>query len=119
MWLVIFGSGCVVGAGAMLIAVRSGVLWAIHHPEEMPPRVAARLRSKLRLEEDQTRQVESILGARQTHLQDIRRRTQPTVEAELDELAEQVSAVLNDSQRAQWQQTFQSLRGTWLPAPPP
>ena len=88
-------------------------------PGNADPCVAARLQSKLRLDEEQTRQVESILRERQTRLQDIRRRTQPEVEAELDQIAEQIAAVLNESQRQQWQNTFQSLRRTWLPASPP
>lgn len=119
LYLVIFASGCVVGAGVTVIVVRNGALFAVHHPEEMPSRIAARMARALSLDDEQTREVECILRERQSALQDIRREFQPQVENELDRLEEQVSAVLNDQQRENWRDRFDYLRRTWVPAPPP
>jgi hypothetical protein len=119
VWLLIFGSGLVAGSGITLLAVRSGVLYAIHHPREMPARVAARLRSRLRLDEDQARRVEEILRERQAALEGIRRRTQPQVEAELERIEQQIAEALDTRQREKWHRSFSALRATWLPAMPP
>jgi hypothetical protein len=116
--LLIFVSGVVVGGGVTLIAVRNRALRAIHHPEEAPPRIAARLRSALALSAEQTRQVETIVRTRQQALQAIRREVQPRVVAELDRVESEIAAVLDAEQRAKWHALFNHLRETWLPPPP-
>lgn len=119
LYLFIFTAGGVVGIGVTLIVIRDSALFAVHHPEEMPARIAARMASVLSLSEEQRQQVEDILHQRQGALQNIRREFQPQVEAELDRLEQQVSAVLNDEQRENWQARFDYLRRTWVPEPPP
>jgi hypothetical protein len=118
MALVLFASGFVVGAGATLITVRNRVLHAIHHPEEGPPRVAAKLRRKLDLTDEQTRRVEEILRARQLALQAIRREAWPRVEVELDRVRREVAEVLDEQQRREWEERFAYLRETWIPPVP-
>jgi hypothetical protein len=44
---------------------------------------------------------------------------QPEVEAQLDQVDKEVSAVLNNEQRTAWQTRFRELRDRWLPALPP
>jgi len=117
--LVIFASGITVGIGGTLIVLRRSAIYAVHHPEEMPALIAARMERTLSLSEEQRRQVESILRERQETLQGIRREFQPQVESVLDRLEEQVSAVLDEEQRARWQRRFDTLRRTWVPKPPP
>lgn len=114
----IFSSGLVVGGGATLIVVRNRALRAIHHPDEAPPRIAARLRSALRLSPEQTEQVETIVRRRQQALQAIRREVQPQVVAELDRVESEIAAVLDAGQQAKWHALFTHLRETWLPPPP-
>ena len=116
--LVIFASGGAVGVGATLIVLRSRVLYAIHHPREMPVKIAANMRRPLQLSDEQVRQVEQILSQRQQLLQDIRRRVQPEVEAELDRVEQQVAEVLDNQQRERWHEHFTRLRGIWLPPLP-
>jgi hypothetical protein len=112
---VIFSSGGVVGVGGTLIAIRNGLLYRIHHTEEMPVRVAARLRQRLRLNDQQTRQVAEILRQRQTAFQDLWTRAQP----EIDRVEQDIAAVLNDQQRVRWHRDVAHLRATWFPAGPP
>jgi shikimate kinase len=116
--LVIFASGGAVGVGATLIVLRNRVLYAIHHPREMPVRIAAGMRRPLQLSDEQVRQVQQILSQRQQVLQNIRRRVQPEVEAELDRVEQQVAEVLDNQQREWWREYFAHLRGTWLPPLP-
>ncbi len=116
--VVIFGSGAVVGAGIALIAVRHGIIYGIHHPKEMPARIAHRLRYRLDLSDRQTQQVEQILAQRQVALQRIRRRYQPEVERELDLLEQQVGRVLTPGQRQRWERIIRAMRATWIPELP-
>ncbi len=118
LYLIIFVSGTVVGAGGAVMIVRQGVIRAVHHPEDMPRLIAQRMRGVLSLSTEQAEQVEQILRRRQSALQDIRRQYQPQVEAELDEIDRQISAVLTAEQRPSWQQRFRQLRSTWMPALP-
>ncbi|NOY43247.1 MAG: periplasmic heavy metal sensor [Planctomycetes bacterium] len=116
--LVIFLSGAIVGTGGTLLAVRQRVLHRIHHPEEMPAIVTARLRHKLGLSDKQAEQVETVLRNRQDDIQAMRREFQPRLEGQLDQLAEEIAEVLDDEQRSQWEEHFQMLRDTWLPTVP-
>ena len=116
--LLIFLSGVGVGVGGALIVVRHRVLHAIHHPDEMPALLAARLRHRLRLSTEQVQRVETIFTQRQHALQEVRRRAQPEVEAELERVEQQVAEVLDEQQRQAWHRQFQQLRDTWLPALP-
>ncbi len=116
--IVIFTSGFVAGGGITLVTLRNTLLYWVHHPEEFPPRAAARLRSKLDLTGEQTRRVEAILRRRQAVLQTIRREVQPRVIAELDLVEQEIAEVLTPEQRERWHARFTELRETWTPAIP-
>jgi len=116
--LVIFFSGSVLGGGGMFVFLRNRALHVLHHPEDGPARMANRLRSKLGLSAEQTRQVEEILRQRQLALQAIRREVQPRVVAELNEVERQIAAVLDDAQQEKWHAIFTRLCDTWIPDVP-
>ena len=116
---VIFLSGMVVGVGGTLIFIRQQVQQRIHHPETAPARVAARMKWMLGLDDQQTAEVEQIIRERQRAIQGIRRDFQPQLEEELDLLGEEVSAVLNTQQQAEWQQKYGEMRERWIPRLPP
>ena len=118
LWTLIFGSGMVVGVGSTLITVRQGALQRIHHPEQMPAMIANRLRRPLGLSPEQQSQIEQILNERQVVLQDIRRRFQPELEAELDVVYQRIGEVLDPQQCEKWDKYFEHARRTWLPALP-
>jgi NADH dehydrogenase/NADH:ubiquinone oxidoreductase subunit G len=113
--LVVFISGFVLGAGTVAISIRNQALFALHHPEQEPARIAARLRRSLRLSDEQTQRVQQILEDRQAALESIRRDVQPRVVAELDLVEQQIAAVLDERQREQWEKSFRQLRETWIP----
>jgi hypothetical protein len=116
--VVIFASGFIAGGGITLVTLRNTLLYYVHHPEQFPPVAAARLRSKLDLTDEQTRQVDEILRKRQAALQAIRREVQPRVLAELDLVEQEVAKVLTPEQRERWHKRFGELRETWTPPMP-
>ncbi|MHB8973809.1 MAG: hypothetical protein ACYC3X_16595 [Pirellulaceae bacterium] len=119
LWLVIFGSGAIVGGGTTLWVVRNRVLVSIRHPEEMPAVLARHLQRMLQLDDQQRVDVEAILQRRQKALQALRRAVQPKIEQELEQAEREISAVLRDDQRTEWQTRFRTLRSRWLPPLPP
>lgn len=118
LYVVIFLSGIAVGVGGTLMVVRNRVLHALHHPGDMPSRIADRMQRALSLDDEQTQRVEEIVRQRQARLQDIRREFQPLAEAELDRFEQDVADILNDAQRRQWQEDFSHLREKWVPPVP-
>jgi len=118
LMLVIFLSGTIVGAGGTLLAVRQRVLHKIHHPQEVPAAVTARLRRKFDLSDKQAQQVETILRSRQGEILTLRRQFQPQLEGQLDKVASEIADVLDNQQRGRWEGYFRELRNTWLPAVP-
>ncbi|MHB0956652.1 MAG: hypothetical protein ACYC0X_09390 [Pirellulaceae bacterium] len=119
LWLVIFGSGAIVGGGTTLLVVRNQVLLRIQHPEQMPTTLARQLQWKLSLDDSQRAEVESILYRRQQALQELRREVQPKIEQQLDQTEREISQVLREDQRTKWQTRFRTLRSRWLPPVPP
>ena len=118
LWCIIFGSGFVAGTGLTLIAVRQGMLQAVHHPEAMPAKLANRLRRPLGLDDQQVDQITDILRQRQRAFEQIRGRIQPELMQELDILDEQIVGVLNGDQRDRWNALSERLRATWIPPMP-
>jgi len=116
--VVLFGSGVVVGGGVTVIVIVRHAQHMAQHPEEMPARATARLRRALDLTHEQADQVRGILTERQKSLMQIRTEVQPRVEAELDCVEAEISAVLTDDQRTQWHALFTRLRNKWLPPLP-
>lgn len=119
LWIVIFGSGAIVGGGTTLLVVRNRVLVSIQHPEDMPATLARHLQRMLDLDDQQRVDVETILQRRQKTLQELRRDVQPRIEQELDQAEREISEVLRDDQRTEWQKRFNNLRSRWLPPLPP
>lgn len=113
---VIFVSGIVVGVGGAVVVARNQMLFAIHHPEQMPARIAARLARRLHLNGQQAEEVETIIRARQTRLQAIRSEVQPRVMGELAGLEKEIADVLDEGQKAQWHAGCEQQRRLWVPA---
>jgi len=117
--LVILFCGILIGAGITVIALQKVVLYAIHHPEQVPNRITERLRNKLSLSNEQAKKVKAILTERQKAFLALRRATRPKVERELDRLREEVAAVLDENQARKWRKRFDTLTRQWMPPPPP
>jgi hypothetical protein len=117
--LIILFCGMLIGAGITVIILQKVVLYAIHHPEEVPNRLTERLRNKLSLTDEQTKKVKAILIERQKAFVALRRAIRPKMERELEQLREDVAAVLDENQARKWRKRFDRLRRQWmLPQPP-
>jgi hypothetical protein len=116
--LAILLCGMLIGAGGAVICVQKILVYAIHHPEEAPARMTARLRKKLHLSDDQAARVKAILSERQKAIQAIRRETQPKVMKELERTKEEVAAILSPDQARLWRSRFAQLQGRWFPVVP-
>lgn len=117
--LVILAAGFVAGACTTVLVIVQRVRYAAQHPEEMPERVTARLERKLDLTDAQADKVLAILTERQKVLLAIRREVQPRVLAEIDLADQEITAVLDDSQKSKWRRLFTRLQRDWQPALPP
>lgn len=117
--LLIFFGGMVCGAGLTVIIAVHRISSAIHHPEEVPARLTRYLTRRLDLSADQSEKVESLIAARQAHLQSIRRDVQPRVRMELDGLRQEIGDVLRPDQKAKWDNIFDEAIDRWMPPPPP
>ncbi len=117
--VVVFASGFAAGAGTSVVVIHNRLLRAIRHPELGPERITNRLRRSLELSDAQATKVEAILRQRQVALQDIRRRVQPEVEAQIDLVEKEVDDVLRPEQKQKWHEMLKQLRATWLPPAPP
>ncbi len=118
LMLAMFLSGMGIGIGGTLIVVRNRILDAFHHPEKAPKQIADRLRNKLSLTEAQASRVEAILQAHQVELRKIRRVAQPQVEAQLDQVEQEIDQMLDAGQQAKWHEMMSSLREVWIPTRP-
>jgi hypothetical protein len=112
-------TGMIIGAGASFIAVHRAVQKTIRNPEDIPARIAHRIRKKLDLNEDQTKRILNIMRARQKNIQALRREYQPKLEKELNEVRDEVSGVLEPEKARKWRHRFEELKSNWLPPPPP
>jgi DNA-binding PucR family transcriptional regulator len=108
-----------IGAGITVIILQKVVLYAIHHPEEIPNRLTERLRNKLSLTDEQTKKVKAILIERQKAFMALRRATRPKMERELEQLREDVASVLDKNQARKWRKRFDTLRRQWMPPQAP
>ena len=117
--LVILAAGFVAGACTTILVIVQRVRYAAQHPDQMPPRVTARLERKLDLTDAQAGQVLAILTERQQALLAIRREVQPRVLAQIDLADRQITGVLDDAQKSKWRRLFDRLKRNWQPPLPP
>jgi hypothetical protein len=117
--LVIFFGGVAVGSAGTIIVAVHRIQYVLHHPDEAPRRITAMLNRRLHLSPEQQIQIENLIAVRQHHLQDIRRESQPRVEAELQGLRHDIDGVLDSDQRDEWDAMFDGVISRWLPPPPP
>jgi hypothetical protein len=116
--LLLLASGAAIGSGITVLVIVRGLQARIQHPEEFPGRATHRLRTLLRLSDEQAGRVEAILRGHQRSIQAIRSDAQPRIEAQIDQIREEIAAVLNPIQAARWRRWIDDKRHTWLPPMP-
>lgn len=103
--------GIVIGVGGTILAGRHIMMRFMHHPENLPGRITARIQRTLRLSEDQTQKVGVIVARHAKVIQKLRQEIHPRVTEQLDQLREEVAAELNPRQQAEWRKRFTWLQG--------
>ncbi|MCC7476595.1 MAG: hypothetical protein IT425_14490 [Pirellulales bacterium] len=116
--LLIFGMGFASGAGVAVYGVVHRLQHAIQHPEVAPQRAAALLKRKLSLDDRQTALVEEIVARRQVEILRIRKKFQPEIVSQLEQLRTEIGNTLSADQRTKWDAMFEDLSRRWLPSIP-
>ena len=116
--VVILLCGMVIGGGLTLHLAWQRIQYNVRHPDVFTERIVNTMDRRLDLDGDQEARVLEAVRRRQQALKAIRIEVQPRVEAELDTLREEVSAVLNEEQRVRWVTFFDQLRAKLLPPVP-
>jgi predicted Co/Zn/Cd cation transporter (cation efflux family) len=111
----IFVAGMASGAALTVHLAMNRLQFAIHHPEVAPARIAATIRRRLGLNEEQAAQVERIIDTHQVKISAIRRNFQPAIVEELSSLRDEIAEVLTDPQRERWTKLFNQFEERWLP----
>jgi hypothetical protein len=100
--LLVFGSGVLVGTvGHQLWNAKT--VSAKVTPNDFRRRYVAEMRSRLKLRDDQVQQLNSILDSTKCNYITLRKKYQPEVKTIQDQQFQQISAMLNDQQVAEYQ----------------
>jgi hypothetical protein len=116
--LVIFVSGGVCGIGLGMWLEKQHFLEILRYPERGPERIAARIQSKLQLDDQQTRQVQAIVKKRVSALEEVHRQVDPLLAEQLNLFEADVAEVLNPQQRAEWHRYMKPIPQRWYPLVP-
>ena len=118
LWAAVFLLGALAGGAVTVLVGIKVVQRAVKYPEQVPDRIAQRLKWKLELSDAQAQQVREILMGGQKELMAIRAEVQPRVHAEFDQVSDEISAILTDAQREEWKVLFGQMRDKWAPPLP-
>src|SRR5262249_1597433 len=110
LWLLIFGGGAVVGAGATALFVGSRVREALLHPEAAPHRIAERLRRRLDLTDEQAGRIEQRITELHGKILQARADFVERVDPVLDQIEEAIAAELPAEKVAEFREKFDDVR---------
>jgi len=108
--LVILIAGIVIGASSMTIFGRRQMMGKPHSPEIAVERMMRQLIEHLDLTDRQRQTIRPILIEYMEKLHQIRMNVRPQIQAQLASLNDDVSALLDEEQKQQWQREFQRLQ---------
>jgi hypothetical protein len=101
--LVMFASGCTVGAlGYRLYMIRT-VSGAERNPEHYRQKYMQEMRTRLNLNEQQVNRLSEILDRTRARYREVREKYGPEMKAIGQEQTEQIRSILNDEQRVEYE----------------
>jgi len=117
---IIFLCGVVTGVALGIIGIHAFMEYRFKHPEVAYMRLADSAGGDLNLTPDQRKKVDEILHKKAAEFRvflttELRARS----DAHFDSLREEVAAVLDERQAAQWRRNFDEVRARSLPPFPP
>jgi len=108
--LAILIAGIVIGASFMTILAKNRFRPGPHSPEIAAERMLQELNRRLHLTPWQNEAIRPMFIKHMKKLRQIRMDVRPKIEEQLARMNEQVSALLDDSQKQQWKRDFQRLQ---------
>lgn len=116
--LLVFASGIGVGVVGASRFVLTRMQYYRAHPEVLPAEITRTLTSRLRLSEDQSKEILAVIQRRHARIEEARQASSPKIHSEFDLLEEEVAAVLTNKQKQRWLATADWVRKSFLPLDP-
>lgn len=122
--LLVFASGIAVGAFSQHLYTARGVSARTsrpHGPEEYRKRYLGEMRTRLKLDAEQTAKLNTILDQTRSRFDEIRERSRPEMDAIQKDQINQINHILNENQRAEYEklrQERETHRKKDRPSPP-
>ncbi len=107
--------GMIIGGGATVLLLDRSVQRMVTEPERLQENLLQRMDSRLDLSESQRVHAAEIVERHFKTLESIRSTVQPEVGLALDALRDEISGILDDSQRELWESRFEEVRDKWRP----
>ena len=114
---IIFVSGALVGAGLTVVYRSHRRSTPRRSTEQIRDRLTRRIAERLDLSEQQTESTRGIIEQRLVHLKELRRQVQPQMEAQAAILHSKLELVLDDRQKALWDELYAELFARWFQDP--
>ena len=116
--LAVFAAGGVVGATVSVRLLLGRIEYYRQNADALPADVAARLHYRLRLDDQQARQIREIIGRRHPRIVHHRDQSAQAMRKEFQQMEQEVAAVLDETQQAQWRAIAATVRQRFLPPAP-
>jgi hypothetical protein len=115
--IVILFCGIVIGSGATLIHLKDRMI--MRGPRPPLNSIVEDIRARYDLTEEQTEQVEDILGKSREKMHTLLGEFRKTIEAEFQKLSMDMKEILSPEQYERWEHDFKTRRGPgpWGPGP--
>ena len=110
--------GVIIGSSLTFYLAIDRFVESVHNPEDLPERVAGRMRFGLGLNDEQTAEIESIVAKHLDELLKIRDEVHPRVRAELGLMKQDIEATLTPAQAEKFGKRFETFVHTFFPLPP-
>jgi hypothetical protein len=113
--MVILMCGMVIGGSAVGWFVHARVMELIHTPEIVPEHITEAMERRLGLTEQQADEVLAIYNKYLERFLERRRQLRPQVEADIEALHSEITAVLSPEQNKKWSKRFEKIKSIILP----
>lgn len=114
---IIFLAGAIVGSGITVWLRLEDWPRPARTFEQRRDRLTDRIAGKLDLNTEQTETLRTIIGERLENLEKIREKILPEMQTEAETLNRELSAVLTEKQKQQWNELYATLFKKWFRAP--
>ena len=118
----IFLCGVITGVGLTVHFLHGRMRTVMEEPDQLTAMVTEFLTYRLELRPDQEEEVSQIIAERYGTIMELRQENVPKIRDEFDAIKNEVSVVLDESQKELWLRRFDRIHRGWAPPallPPP